>query len=48
MRNKQYLPPFGKGGKGGVKEENVFSYYKISPNPSLLKRGTKASWLTAS
>jgi len=35
-----HIPPFGKGGKGDLKKKMSF-LYKISPNPSLPKRGNK-------
>jgi hypothetical protein len=48
-KGRFYLPPLlGKGGEGGLEKANKDSrdmelliIYKISPDPSLLKRGTK-------
>jgi hypothetical protein len=36
-KGRFYRPPLEKGGEGGLEKA-----YKISPDPSLLKRGTKA------
>jgi hypothetical protein len=39
-------PPFGKGGQGGILRTNASFYdYKISPNPSLPKRGIFGSMI---